>query len=274
MKAIRNINNNVAVCVDDNGFEVIAIGKGVGFGKTPHEVPLEVIDQTYYNIPAHYVSLLDEMPEEIFELTRVIVQKGCQYLNMEAKASFLFSLSDHINFAIQNTKKGLVISNPMSNEIPHMYEREYKMGTWALDLIRKKTGVKLPRSEAATIALHFVNAEQDVKVPERDEIEHFVDDITEIIESELNIIIDRDEYNYSRFVTHLKYLLKRTHGINRTNTENAKMFDEVYANNPKLQSTLDKLKIYITTVLKVEPSKDELLYLLIHLNRMVASEGV
>lgn len=274
MKAIRNINNNVAVCLDDNGFEVIVMGKGVGFEKTPHEVALKDIDQTFYNISAHYVSLLDEVPEEVLKITRLIVQKGQQYLKMEVKPSFLFSLCDHIHFAIENTKKGLILSNPMSHEIPHMYEKEYKMGMWAVDMIRKKTEVKLPRSEAATIALHFVNASQDVKNPERNEIDRFVEDITDIIESELNMIIDREEYNYSRFVTHLKYLLKRTNTLNKTSVENAKMFDKVYANNLRLQSTLNKLKIYITAALKVEPSKDELLYLLIHLNRMIASEGM
>ena len=27
MKVIKNINNNVAICVDDNGHEVVAMGK-------------------------------------------------------------------------------------------------------------------------------------------------------------------------------------------------------------------------------------------------------
>ena len=33
MKVIKNINNNVAICVDDNGHEVVAMGKGIGFSK-------------------------------------------------------------------------------------------------------------------------------------------------------------------------------------------------------------------------------------------------
>ena len=38
MKVIKNINNNVAICVDDNGHEVVAMGKGIGFSKPPYEV--------------------------------------------------------------------------------------------------------------------------------------------------------------------------------------------------------------------------------------------
>lgn len=31
MKAIKKINNNVAICVDSNNKELIAFGKGIGF---------------------------------------------------------------------------------------------------------------------------------------------------------------------------------------------------------------------------------------------------
>ena len=43
MKVIKNINNNVAICVDDNGHEVVAMGKGIGFSKPPYEVDLSKI---------------------------------------------------------------------------------------------------------------------------------------------------------------------------------------------------------------------------------------
>ena len=44
MKVVRNINNNVAVCLDDQGHELIAIGKGIGFKKAPYEISLDQID--------------------------------------------------------------------------------------------------------------------------------------------------------------------------------------------------------------------------------------
>ena len=63
MKVIRNINNNVAVCLDDNNHEVIAFGKGIGFQKAPYEIALSQIERTYYNLEPHYIALLDELPE-------------------------------------------------------------------------------------------------------------------------------------------------------------------------------------------------------------------
>lgn len=273
MKVIRNINNNVAVCLDDNNHEVIAFGKGIGFKKAPYEIALSQIDRTYYNLEPHYIALLDELPADVMDVTFEIVQKGSSYLKTEFSTVFWFSLCDHINFAVQNVKKGLVLSNPLTNEIRHFYEREMKLGEWAINHISKRLSVRLPQSEVGNIAMHFINAEQQVKqAAERDDIEHFVDDITDIIESGMNIIIDRDSFSYSRFVTHLKYLLKRSSSLHMPESENVKLYESVCEEFPDLKRVGEKIKEYIAATLQVEPAKEEILYLMIHINRLCARE--
>lgn len=275
MKVIRNINNNVSICLDDNNHEVVAFGKGIGFQKPPYEIELSQIDRTYYNLDEHYLALLDELPEEVMDVTMEIVDKGSSYLRMHLNRVFLFSLCDHINFAIQNAKKGLVISNPMVNEIQHMYEKEMLLGKWAIKQIERKLSVKLPSGEAGNIALHFINAELSAKKEQdKDDMTRFIDDITEIIESEMNIIVDRNSFSYSRFVTHLKYLLKRFHKKEEFVSDNAKMYEQVLEEFPELGKAIEKIKQYIIVQLNIDPSKEELLYLMIHMNRLCAKEGL
>ena len=43
MLAIRSINNNTVVCKDSIGQEIIAMGKGIGFGKLPREILWTII---------------------------------------------------------------------------------------------------------------------------------------------------------------------------------------------------------------------------------------
>ena len=275
MKVIRNINNNVAVCLDDNNHEVIAFGKGIGFQKAPYEIELAQIDRTYYNLDSHYIALLNELPEDIMEVTTEIVDKGSAYLGIELNKTFWFSLCDHINFAVENAKKGLIISNPMTNDIRHLYEKEMLLGKWAVKHIAKKLSIRLPQSEEGNLALHFINAMQMVKQSqEEDDMEHFVEDITDIIESEMNIIIDRNDFSYSRFVTHLKFLLKRSHKLNESISDNVKMYEQVYSNYPEIRGAIAKIKEYIIVELDIEPSKEELLYLMIHINRLCARDGL
>lgn len=275
MKVIRNINNNVSICLDDNNHEVVAFGKGIGFQKPPYEIELSQIDRTYYNLDEHYLALLDELPEEVMDVTMEIVDKGSSYLGMHLNRVFLFALCDHINFAIENARKGLVISNPMVNEIQHMYEREMLLGKWAIKQIERKLSVKLPPGEAGNIALHFINAELSAKKEqEKDDMTRFIDDITEIIESEMNIIVDRNSFSYSRFVTHLKYLLKRFHKRDEFATDNARMYEQVLEEFPELGKAIEKIKQYIMIQLNIDPSKEELLYLMIHMNRLCAKDGL
>lgn len=87
-------------------------------------------------------------------------------------------------------------------------------------------------------------------------------------------MIDRNDFNYSRFVTHLKYLLKRSTRLNETNSENVKLYDEVYEKFPELRKTIEKIKLYILAELNIEPSKEELLYLVIHINRFCTRAGL
>jgi beta-glucoside operon transcriptional antiterminator len=275
MKVIKRINNNVAICSDDNNHEVIAFGKGIGFRKPPYYIELSQIDRTYYNLDSHYVALLDEIPEEVINVTFEIVEKGIAYLEVNLNRNFWFSLCDHINFAIENAKKGLVISNPMINEIQHLYEKELLLGKWAIKHIEKKLSIKLPQNEAGSIALHFINAQQLVKKDKyKDNVERFIEDITDIIESEMNIIIDHNNFSYSRFVTHLKYLLKRSDKISKSKSDNCKMYEKVLQEFPEMNKIINKINNYMIIHMNIKLNEEELLYIIMHINRLCVRDGL
>lgn len=46
MKVVKCINNNVAICLDDDNNELVAFGKGIGFKKPPHII-CSVISSTH-----------------------------------------------------------------------------------------------------------------------------------------------------------------------------------------------------------------------------------
>lgn len=274
MRVIKNINNNVSICVDDNNREVIAFGKGIGFKKPPYELTLSEIDRTFYDLDEHYISLLNELSEDLLSVTLEIIDQANSYLGIEFSKVFYFTLADHLNFAIQRAKKGMAITNPMVNEIRHLYEKEMKLGEWAIKLIRKRLNVVLPRTEAGNIAMHFIDAKVAVTTAQEDKTEQFIEDITIIVKDTLNIDIDRNDFTYSRFVTHLKYLLKRVSQIDKAKLENVKMYEKVKAEYPYLQTATEKIKDYMTLCLGIEPGEEELLYLMLHLNRLCAREGL
>ncbi len=192
MWVIKKINNNVAMGKDSRNREVVLFGKGIGYGGN-----------------TSLLSLLDEIDEEIWNLTFRIVDRGKVVLNTNLKSSFTFVLADHLNFAVERIKKGLVISNPLQYDIEHLYEKEMELAEWAISLIDKKIRIKLPHAEAANIALHFAEAaEVASQMENKNDIEWVIEDVTKIVEESLGLKLDRKEFNYSRFVTHVQYLIQ------------------------------------------------------------------
>ena len=133
MKVIKKINNNVAICLDSSNNELIALGKGIGFKKTPYELEdLTLVDRTFYDINPSIVALMDEVSEDLFQVSVEIVDKAKVYLKTDISDSFAFVLADHLHFAIYRSRQGIIIGNPLAFELKRLYEKELKLSDWTM----------------------------------------------------------------------------------------------------------------------------------------------
>lgn len=274
MKVIKKINNNVAMCLDNNNHELIAFGKGIGFPKIPYELTdLSKINRTFYGVNLNYLGLLNEIPEEIFEISAKIIDYAKSKIKNEMNPNMVFTLADHINFSIQRYQRNLLITMPFSYDMQHLYETEVQIGKKAVNYINKVMNIHLSNDEAIGIALHLINSEnmESVKGDGLDESQ-VINDITEIIEKVFEITIKKNGFNYSRFVSHLQYLLKRKEENTFIISENEKMFEMMKKEYQKTYNCVLEIKKYIEKKLGWNPSNEELLYLMLHVNRLCSRE--
>lgn len=111
MKVIKKINNNVAVCLDNNEHELIAFGKGIGFPAMPYELlDLSLITRTYYGVDPNYFGLVQEIDESIFEVCAVIIDYARNCIESNLNPNVVFTLADHINFAMREFARELKLS--------------------------------------------------------------------------------------------------------------------------------------------------------------------
>lgn len=96
MRAIKRINNNVAVCIDSSGRTVIAIGKGIGFGGMPKQVPLADIDRTFYEVDERYLAGIDDIPQSVLNFAVQAADKARVELPYALSPNLAFTLADHI----------------------------------------------------------------------------------------------------------------------------------------------------------------------------------
>lgn len=276
MKVIKKINNNVVICLDSNNCELIAFGKGIGFPKIPYELEdLTMIDRTFYDLDQEKISLFNEIPEAVMQVSNEVVDKAKIYLDENLSDSLLFTFADHLQFAIQRCKEGMIIANPLVYDIQHLYYKEMELAKWARRLVYRRLFVRLPSEEEANMAMHFINAQRIAKkYDEESDTTRIIEDVTSIVEKELNLLIDRDDFNYARFIMHLQYLIKRKDKKSMIQTNNLKMFSQMKQEFPEVYRCVVQIKEYLVSVLNWQLNDEELLYLMLHVNRFYNREGL
>lgn len=164
MKIDKIINNNIVSAIEADGKEVVIMGRGLGFGMKPgKEIPEGKIEKVFrldsQNSTDKFKELLANLPLEHIQASTEIINYAKSVLNRRLNQSIYITLTDHINFAIERFKERMVFTNPLLNEIKTFYKEEYLVGEYAVALIERRIGIKLPVDEAGFIALHIVNAE-------------------------------------------------------------------------------------------------------------------
>ena len=269
---MKNINNNVSLCLDSKNNEVIVFGKGVGFIKPPYEIPLEKIEKTFYNVKEEQINLINLMPVEILEVSLDIVDYANQKLGNQFESNVVFTLADHINFAIKRHKQNIKLKMPLLQEIEQTYEEECYIGKKALKMIENKIAVKLPKSEAASIAMHLVNYEAQQKNTEENDYGNIVNSCITSLEKILKFTVNKDSFSYYRFVTHLYYLIKRMRNNEMIESQNAQLFQALKEEFPDVLKCALDIKRIIKDQLDRELSDEELVYLMLHINRLCSRE--
>lgn len=268
-------NNNVLLGEDDKQLECILIGKGIGFGKKLDEEVDETKAEKKFILESadevkRFNQLLHEVPVRHLELTNQIVNQAQNMLKVEFNDSIYLGLTDHINYAIDRYKQGVVIKNALLWQVKQFYAREYDAALKSIELIRNLEGIELPEDEASFIAMHFVNAQQ-----EGEEMRltiaatKAIKDILRIVQIFYKISLDEKSLNYCRFVMHIQYFIRRLNYREQiTNNDASEMFEEIRKKYPESYQCTCKVKEYLEERFKVEITQEEMLYFMLHIDRV------
>ena len=108
-----------------------------------------------------FQDMLSDMPMEYMKISNDIIAYAKDSYDMKLNQSIYLALTDHINFAVQRYHKGVQLENALLGELKQAYDQEYKVGEYAIGLLKEQLGVKFSEHEAGFIALHFVNAKRE-----------------------------------------------------------------------------------------------------------------
>lgn len=273
LKLIKALNNNIVLAKNDRNEEIVVFGTGIGFNRKKGDIVDEKQIAKVFKSEKNTATemLLETISSDLLATTEKVIQMGEDRLQKRLSPSILFSLADHIRFAIERKHSDLKNENPLQWEIPHLYFREYEVGKEALNMIETDLKESLPMMEASFIALHFVNAQIDGQtMGETIQITKLTKNIVKIIQSLFEITLDKTTLNYSRFTTHLRYFIARQESDNELEVAmDSSLKAVVQERYIKSYACGLLIKEMLEREFKWRITEDELVYLAVHIERLI-----
>lgn len=268
------LNNNVLLTKNLKNTEMIVMGRGIAFNKLAGDtVDEDRIDKIFMlnenEFIAKLTELLNDIPVSHLEVVNEIIIHANEVLGTVLTDNIYITLTDHIHFAIQRYEKGIELKNAMLFEIKRFYKKEFEIGLDALKLIQNSLGISLGEDEAGFIALHIVNASID-----SDEMKYtlkmtdMVQNILNIVTYHYRIVLDESSVNYSRFVRHLQHFAMRVLRKEVIQSGEEFLFNQVRMTYAKAFECTLIINDYLENTYQQSLSKDEYVYLTIHIHRV------
>lgn len=269
-------NNNIVLVMDkESKKELVLTGCGIGFQKKiGQDVDKSKIEKKFITEDEIFTNkilkLAKEVDENIFNISSKIIEYAQNYLNTELDEYIYASLTDHISFAFKRYEEKVEIKNDLLYEIRRIHKKEFEIGKWAIDYIEKKYNVKFPIDEAGFIAMHIVNANYKESTSESFLMTKILKDILNIIRYYYSIEFEENDFNYDRLITHLKFFASRLIKKETLKNKDNELINIIKVQYNDAYNCACKIKEFIENNHEYIVSEDEILYLTLHINRVVS----
>ncbi|KRK75032.1 transcription antiterminator [Companilactobacillus alimentarius DSM 20249] len=277
LKIERTLNNNAAIATNQNGVNVLVMGPGIAFNKkVGDQVEIAKVEKTLFlndkETMNKFTDLVIDVPMSEVDISERIINFAKIKIGKKLNEIIYVNLTDHIHMAIKRAKEGVFLSNPLKWDIARFYPDEFAVGQKAVQVINDSQEVGLADDEAAFIAVHFVNAENEDSSQQNLAygITKIVKECEDIVKDYFHTEFDEQSLNYYRFITHLKFFAQRIlQGKHYDDEEDDDLLETLEHRYAKPYQCSQKIKEYISEKYNFTITSSELLYLTVHISRLV-----
>lgn len=273
-KIAKILNHNSFIGIqDENNQECLVMGKGVAFGKkvgqtVPISEKVEIYSLEEMTERGDAKDIIKSVSPLCLELANEVLGRAEEEFG-KVDRLILFTMADHLDFAIRRIQNGEQISNPLTEDIRIMFYKEYKVAACIRELLKEKLGIEIDDHEIGYIALHVHAAIVDENVSQAMEIARTVRECISIVEKETGKSIDVMSISYNRLMNHVRYMVVRViHG------EKLKMSlnDYMSVKFPEAFLMAEHICHQMEKSLRLPVLDSEIGYLAMHLERLLDNE--
>lgn len=276
MRVVKVLNNSLILALNDEGMEIILMGKGIGYNKSiGAHLDKKDIEKVFIlkdrEVSKNMMRLVVDTESIYFEIAKTIIDYALDTYQMGLVDHIYLALTDHLAFAAHRMKNGIQFQNFYALDMKRFNPNEFDVGEYAIRVMKEKVNVDLPKDEVGNIAFHFITAQQHNPYSGKMTlINEVVADILDIVKYNFRLVYDEDSIAYSRFVTHLRLFVQRLISKQLLPQEKQESFYEQIIGTLKVEfECVKKIEIYLQGRFKVMLTNQEVMYLTIHIHRVL-----
>lgn len=272
----RVLNNNAVVATDEQNQTLVALGSGIAFHQKAGQAILEnKIEKSFYpknEDAANSISeTLAQVDPKYIELSDRIISEAVISSGKKLSDDIYVSLPDHLQFAVERLKKGMLIQNKLTVETMQTYPDEFQLGKHTLSYLAQETGLTFPDDEATNIAMHLITAEEGDVLENTEETITLINQFLKVISAMLKKEFNLNSVSYYRLVTHLKFFVQRIKKRQHHEFPPDKtLYDLIIRDYHAEYLIAQRIAGIVMKKFNYRVSDDEILFLTIHIHRVNA----
>lgn len=272
----RVLNNNAVVATDEQDQTLVALGSGIAFHQKAGQAILEnKIEKSFYpknEDAANSISeTLAQVDPKYIELSDRIISEAVISSGKKLSDDIYVSLPDHLQFAVERLKKGMLIQNKLTVETMQTYPDEFQLGKHTLSYLAQETGLTFPDDEATNIAMHLITAEEGDILENTEETITLINQFLKVISVMLKKEFNLNSVSYYRLVTHLKFFVQRIKKRQHQEFPPDKtLYDLIIRDYHAEYLIAQRIAGIVMKKFNYRVSDDEILFLTIHIHRVNA----
>lgn len=272
----RVLNNNAVVATDEQDQTLVALGSGIAFHQKAGQAILEnKIEKSFYpknEDAANSISeTLAQVDPKYIELSDRIISEAVISSGKKLSDDIYVSLPDHLQFAVERLKKGMLIQNKLTVETMQTYPDEFQLGKHTLSYLAQETGLTFPDDEATNIAMHLITAEEGDILENTEETITLINQFLKVISAMLKKEFNLNSVSYYRLVTHLKFFVQRIKKRQHQEFPPDKtLYDLIIRDYHAEYLIAQRIAGIVMKKFNYRVSDEEILFLTIHIHRVNA----
>lgn len=272
------LNNNVVISLDEQGRERVLMGRGLGFQlKASDTLDTAKVEKTFIldtgEDGERERRMLTDTPYPIVEAVTRAVDQAERMLGHQLGRPLTIAVIDHVQFVLDRLSQGIRIPVANMPELRVLHPAEFAAAKAMAESISAALETELPSEEAVFLTMHVLNATRDEPNGTAALLFRRVQHVVRTVENGLGVTLDVESPDYARFVLHIQFLLQRLVSRTMLRSGDSSFFEFAKHSYPRSFEIAQEVKAYVKAATESELTDEELLYVIVHVERLATQVG-